>query len=251
MQRLALLIGAPGREGFPGFLPGVAQDIANYRRFLRSATGGAWTDQEIPRIPLNPNIPQLLRFVKNARPDYVLVVFSGHGAMDPATGEQLVSLQPQQLMRLHSLVPAARWGVVIADACRRYQPTGLSGVLGEALQPFRSALPPVVARQLFEEQLLACAPGWTTLLACQPDKLAHDTDNGGIFSTTLLQSVNGWVQAPGPMHCWSVTDAFQQTEHALVRQQPFRQQPQIRFSPGQAHQLQQLPFALRMPQHVL
>jgi hypothetical protein len=122
MIRRALLIGAPGPANTSRFLPGVAKDFRNYQRFLRSPSGGAWTDDEIVRA-YNPTRTALLAQVRHLRADYTLIVFTGHGGTDPSSNrpfleinflgehvwlDELVTLARQQLV---VLMPHVRRGL--------------------------------------------------------------------------------------------------------------------------------------------
>lgn len=247
MKRIALLIGAPGWEGQPGFLPGVEQDIINYQNFLLSPTGGAWYEGEIHVPPLNPALDSLLSFVGTLRADYAMVVFSGHGLIDANTGRQVVNVNPHQSVEMRHLVPAASKGLVLVDACRVYQGAGLSGFFGEEYLSFPSQLSPSAARQYYEQQISACVPGWTTMYACQPGQTSQDTSNGGNFTSTLLESVNAWVRTPSQYTGLPAATAFKHVEHRLLHQRPFWQQPQLIVSPALAQQANQFPFALRKP----
>jgi hypothetical protein len=247
MRRIALLIGAPGWENQTGFLPGVKLDIINYQNFLLSPTGGAWQMSEIVVPPLNPHLNSLLNFIGTLQADYVVVIFSGHGSVDMNTGQQLVNVNPRQVVEMRYLVPAAPKGLVLVDACRVYQGAGLSGLFGEDYQSFSSVLSPVVARQYYEQQVAACVPGWTTLYACQPGQTSQDTSNGGNFSSMLLNSVNAWVHTPSRYVGLPASTAFKYVEHRLLEQRPFWQQPQLIITPTLAQQVHQFPFALRKP----
>lgn len=197
--------------------------------------------------PLNPEINSLLNYVGTLQADYVVVVFSGHGSIDAHTGQQLVNVNPQQVVEMRQLVPAASKGLVLVDACRVYQGAGLSGFLGEEYLSFPSQLSPTDARQYYERQISACVPGWTTIYACQPGHTSQDTSNGGNFSSTLLESVNAWVRTPSQYTGLPASKAFKHVEYQLLQQQPFWQQPQLVISPALAQQTNQFPFALRKP----
>jgi hypothetical protein len=94
MKRQAILIGAPGSVYSDNYLQGVDFDIKNYIKFLQSPSGGAWDKSEIIAVK-HPDKEKLLKLVKTIKADYVLTVFSGHGAYS-LSGQTILAINRTQ-----------------------------------------------------------------------------------------------------------------------------------------------------------
>ena len=249
MIRRALLIGAPCWENTPLFLPGVNKDIANYHRFLRSSSGGAWEDHEIT-VARNPPKKDLIRFVRSVQADYVLVVFSGHGATNRSDGCQILQLNPTERILLNDVVPVVERQLIIVDACRTFTvDAGLSGFFGEEQRKFPSKLPKDVARKLFDQALVQCEPGQIICYGCERGKTSQDTQSGGYFSISLLDTTNQWVDTPSNGVYLPISHAFARANQFITSRPNILQLPRIwSQQPTRQHCF---PFALRRPVQLL
>lgn len=126
MQRKAILIDSSNAVvGKP--LPGAAQDMGNWREFLKSDIGGMWEDDEFADISSCPKWKDVLAeinmfCVEEGEPYYLFIAFSGHGAYDKYRKADVVSLNHDEVItvdELRSAVDAVtKNAVIIIDACR-------------------------------------------------------------------------------------------------------------------------------------
>ena len=125
MQRKAILIDSSDAVvGEP--LPGAAQDMGNWREFLKSDIGGMWNDDEIADIPSCPSWEKILEeiniFFVPKEPYFLFIAFSGHGAFDKNLNKDVVSLNHNQVIPVEEICKAVsnvtKNAVIIIDACR-------------------------------------------------------------------------------------------------------------------------------------
>ena len=184
MKRQAILIGAPESIYSENYLRGVDFDIKNYIKFLQSPSGGAWDKSEIIAVK-NPDKENLLKLVKTIGADYVLTVFSGHGAYS-LKGQTILAINRTQHLTLGNLVTKAPKQMFIVDACRSFVDCGISGFLGEELRNFPSRLTKQQSRILFDNYLKKCENGAVICYSSSIGETSIDSNYGGYFTTSLL-----------------------------------------------------------------
>lgn len=194
MKRAAIIIGNQGSG--KNFLPGVSQDISNYRSFILSDEGGAWESHEIydsmnwTKQSLNIRIESL----KRQRVDYFFIVFTGHGFAD-SEGNIYMELGNDENLALEDL---QRWvlfkkSLIIVDCCRvmvqliekahEQNHISFTGRL--------TTIPRHKYRELFDleiNKLNSCHN--TVVTAANHNECAEDSDRGGLFSSSLLDYAN-------------------------------------------------------------
>lgn len=181
MKRRALLIGNSNGLG------GVKVDIANYVQFLKSDFGGQWFDSEI-NIKMNPSKIELLRTIqeiKNEKPDYAFVVFSGHGAYSKGTVLE-INAQEESINEIDLKYISSRQ-VSIFDCCRNVisMPIVEKKSMGGTLN-FSDSRTNI--RVAYEARILQSIEQQISLYACAINESALDTDEGGMYSKNLLKS---------------------------------------------------------------
>lgn len=180
MKRKALLIG--NSNG----LAGVKLDIANWVKFLKSEKGGQWYGNEID-IVMNPKKPDILSRIANIKassPDFVIVVFSGHGAYQrKAVGEQtILEINNNEVIGENDLVGIALRQISVFDCCR-----GVSAeVLSESQKEVGAFSKVGSVRPYYEKRIMEAMPQQICLYACAIDESAMDTERGGIYTNQLL-----------------------------------------------------------------
>ncbi len=189
MTRKAIIIGAPGNN-----LNGVKFDVENYTTFLMSPSGGAWARYEIMDM-INPTKKDLLKRIADIEDiDYVLVIFSGHGAWEKGTDRQIIKINDTQKMYLDDLITSAPKQLFIVDACRSLV-EGLSGFdNGGVFMNFPSNLSIKDARQAFDNHLRKCKDGVMICTSCEIKKTSADGDDGSFFSNSLLKRAKEWTK---------------------------------------------------------
>jgi hypothetical protein len=240
MKRQAVLIGAPGSQYSDDYLQGVDFDIKNYIRFLQSPSGGAWDKSEIVAIK-NPKGENLLGFIKAIRADYVLTIFSGHGAYS-YNGQTILAINRTQHLTLEALVSSAHKQMLIVDACRSFVDSGISGFLGEELRSFPSRLTKLQARTIFDTYLKKCENGVVICYSCSEGETSIDSSDGGYFTTSLLDKTQQWVEYHSKFNILPINSAFTLAKNYLINNLTDCQNPQLKTSGKRNYWF---PFAIR------
>lgn len=181
MKRIALLIG--NSNG----LPGVKKDIAHWIQFLESDQGGQWTDDEII-ISMNPAKYSLLltiNRIKASRPDFAIVVFSGHGAYQKNTILEIN--ENEEVINEDDLIGIASRQISVFDCCRNILIENLSeshksmrmfsdgGSFKRNIRPY------------YDARIMSAIEQQIRLYACSVNESALDTGDGGLYTTNLLK----------------------------------------------------------------
>jgi hypothetical protein len=182
LTRIAFLFGAPGGNGNQ-FLSGVKPDLTNVKRFLLSPNGGAWREEEI--IVFNDiTYAMAIMLRQNRHADFTLVYFSGHGFCDEI-GNRMLCLQDTNVGAGELFQIRSKWQLNIADSCGNFLSTGIGALDVELWDYFDGN---TLARQKFDQAVLASPPGFQTIFPSQPGKSTADSIGGGNFTLALLRS---------------------------------------------------------------
>jgi hypothetical protein len=180
MKRKALLVG--NTTG----LPGVKHDIERFSRFLQSNRGGAWQQTEI-QVMVRPPLADLKNAIAQARllrPDYMIVLFSGHGGYLRST--QLQINRSAELIDERELQELAPRQLNIYDCCR--------DVITESLQKAEEALTAMAldsasgVRQKYDNRIMQAAEQQALLYSCRIGESSIDTGDGALYLGELLAS---------------------------------------------------------------
>jgi len=181
MKKRILLIG--NNEG----LEGVNVDFHNYSRFFKSKAGGEWYDHEI--IPMmNPSKISLVNqitILKSERLDYLIVIFSGHGGQERETVLELN--RRSETIEESALKDLCTRQLNIYDCCRSYPSIGAATEKMTRLFESGGAIL-ASTRDRYESRIMNSIPQQICLYACSIGETAADTKDGGIYSTSLLES---------------------------------------------------------------
>lgn len=241
MKRQAILIGAPGMENTKKYLHGVEYDIQNYIKFLKSPTGGAWDKSEIIAVK-NPDKDKLINAVKKIDADYLLTVFTGHGAYS-LQGQTILAINRSQYLTFNNLISSkVPKQMFIIDACRSFVDSGISGFLGEELRSFPSRLLKTNARQLFENYVSRCENGVIVCYSCSVGETSFDSNDGGYFTTSLLDTTQRWVEKPSKFNILPIHHAFTKTKNFIITHLTDEQTPQLKANKQRKFYF---PFAIR------
>lgn len=181
MKRKALLIG--NTNG----LAGVAKDLKNMTNFLKSNYGGAWVSNEIIELqnPTKNDVSKTVLNIKSDKPDFVIVLFSGHGAH---SGQTLIELNGNgELYEESKLFNLATRQISIFDCCRAameksYALDSLSEVLNFADNS--------IVRAAYDERILKAIPQQVKLYSCQVGEVSYDTPKGAVYLSELIASAS-------------------------------------------------------------
>lgn len=182
MNRKALLIG--NSNG----LSGVKKDISNWESFLTSDIGGKWFPSEID-VEMNPSKISLMSKINTLkhRYDFVLVVYSGHGAYSQGTILEINS--NEEYVFESDLKGIAPRQISVFDCCRGI--VTVQDSIKESLRnlsvknQFASNI-----RQDYETRIMQAIPQQVSLYACSIGECAYDSNDGGYYTKNLLNSTN-------------------------------------------------------------
>ena len=191
MKRAALIIGSPDKS-----IPGVYDDMKNYRVFFKSFAGGAWLENEIVTLE-SPSKYQVQAQLEGMRfSDYSVVVFAGHGEYSARNQATMLHLNSNTLVEEHDLKIGAPRRTLIIDACRVLARDQVIERMMKAAIAMDSYEDPQASRLLFEKSVAACHPGLAVLYSCSIGQGAGDIPgSGGRYSSALLQSGSEWASA--------------------------------------------------------
>lgn len=235
MKRKALIIGTPGDGVHNKKLPGVEVDLANYRRYLMSPLGGAWTDIEIVMMhsPTSQQIQEKLKTLREV--DYAFVSFSGHGGYNTSTRSTHLELGPTDLFDSRLMKIGAPKQTVVLDCCReRYTPGIFESLIVRAsLESLSEGLDPQKCRAAFDAHIGRCLPASIVLNACDIDETAGDDPQlGGLYSASLIEAAEDFAKEAHHRTSWGnaildVPDAHARAAQKVRNESDSRQNPTI------------------------
>lgn len=240
MKRTALIIGNTGAD-----LPGVAVDMDNYDKFLRSPLGGLWSASEIHLLD-NPKETTLKHEISSLQAaDYSLVVFCGHGEYKTSIETTLVQIRPKVWISEDDLKIGAQKHILILDCCRWIE----SEVAVESMITKADSMAPSLnesdCRIYFDKKIKECPPGLVVMYACSRGETAGETGLGGRYSVALINGARQWHQGSDVdtskiFSTLSVTKAHSMAEETVKRRSGQRQNPLCEYPRTAKH----FPFAI-------
>lgn len=240
MIRSALIIGSPDSQ-----IPGVYDDMKNYRSFLKSPGGGAWYENEIVTLesPTRFQLSQHLEHLKAS--DYSIVVFAGHGEYSSRNQSTMLHLNSNTLIDEDELKVGAPKKTVVIDACRVIAKEPIDEALVKAALATERYLDHLdTSRQTFERQLAACHPGLAVLYGCKIGESAGDIPGtGGRYSSSLLTVALNWAGRFGAQQgsALTVSEAHEAAVPVVQRRSGGSQNPTAEFP----RSLPRFPFAVK------
>ncbi len=248
MDRKTLLIGAPGERGADNYLEGVARDLTNYDRFLRSPLGGAWYSSEIIALddPSAAAVRAAIRTLKSA--DYSLVLCSGHGYVTSDRRSTIVCLRGDDEMDSKELRAGAKKHTLILDCCREVaKPLRL--LAEDALAKMDAAarrLTRSECRFYYDKELSECPADLVILHSCDLDERSNDDSaRGGYYAYSLIDVAETWAEKKTTdlserYATFSVPRAHNRARFAVQQLSGNRQNPQIKKPRSEPY----FPFAI-------
>ena len=200
MKKRCLLIGAPDAI----ILKGVQKDIASMYQFLRSNTGGAWEDNEIIKIENPPKNELQGLLQENKYYDFVFILFSGHGGTSPIDKKGYACVnEKEEMIRIDELVNKAEKEIVIFDSCRSPL-TSPFLKFSESMEAVRALR--TLYRSKYEQKIEQAEKGFILLFASSYGEPANQTDDGGIFTQSLINA--GTLVKNGRKNLMDINEAF-------------------------------------------
>lgn len=221
LKRFALIIESSNVKG-QSDLPGARQDAANWRSFLMSDIGGAWTPDEIV-VYNKPSSATIKTFLSAYKDRYVFLAFSGHGyeEYNLYSREYVTKIclnDFEQGVAIDSISPG-RLGTAVFDCCRGVENgQGRVKIANESFSatcrsPFvatcdsaerlvaNSANSQVRIRELIAKVYLQEIEKLSThaavrMYSCSRNESAgEDPSAGGYYTTLLIQGAKDWGEA--------------------------------------------------------
>lgn len=193
MRRKALLIGYSGwdiRNEKP--LDGVSIDLQRYREFLMSNCGGAWEECEI-EVVLDvdlSNLGYILENIKKERNNIVFSVFTGHGDYDDDEYCRRLKVSKDKIILERELLGLAPKQILICDCCSKVvRKTSIEIHIVAESSTDRNLYAKEIARKKYETICQKCPDQTIRLYASAKDYYANDTENGGLYSYCLLNTL--------------------------------------------------------------
>ncbi|WP_083831003.1 caspase family protein [Herbaspirillum lusitanum] len=240
MKRQALIIGCPDSS-----IPGVIDDMKNYRRFFESRAGGEWYANEIITLK-NPTKIQVENSINDLKKvDYSVVVFAGHGGYDSKKQTTILELSPNVLIEDFLLKQGAPRRTTIIDACRVVVQQKLEETFVKSSITMDSLSVQHNARKIFEDHINKAPAGLGVMYSCSIGESAGDIPGqGGTYSSTLLAIGNRWADryVASTPEVMTISEAHEKAVPIVIKQRGGTQHPMGEFP----RSIPRFPFALAL-----
>lgn len=195
MRRCALLIGYSGKtSNVDSTLGGVLSDLENYKKYLKSYRGGAWLDSEIKTLE-DADLNTIQDYIAQVKDNYDLVftVYSGHGEYDKISNCRILGTADSKEFSENIFTGLAKKQISIFDSC-----SGIRNpiIISESLEKKAYTKDSLkkekaeTARMLYELYCTMCPEQELRYYASSIGGYAYDNKDGGIYSKTLLETLN-------------------------------------------------------------
>lgn len=194
MKRLAMIISNPGRPGSESYCKGVLVDVDNYKNFLTSPVGGAWSRSEILHLsqPTKAKVDQIL--LQMAEVDYSLIIFVGHGYYSASSNSTILELDDGVEYDSTRLRIAANKRTIILDCCRKvYDDFHMESRSLMKFAESSSALDPIMCRHYYDQRIESCPNAIVVGYGCSINEVSGDSaTKGGYYSSNLIKASEDW-----------------------------------------------------------
>jgi hypothetical protein len=227
MIRKALLIGAPGAIKTKNFLEGVEVDLNHFELFLKSSIGGSWNSEEITRLN-NSSFEDFISQFENAKCDYLLVYFSGHG--NHFLKESNIAINDEDVISIPQLVALinTKKALIILDSCREVVGESFSSFSGSEYLSFPSSEDTYNSSDTFKQSIENCGDGITIAYSCSVGERANENDLGGVYTYSLLKSALNWFTSETDEEILGINQASELSNDFIKMHSKNEQTPQVR-----------------------
>ena len=240
VTRRALLISNPGETGAENYCKGVFVDVANYRRLLTAAHGGAWRQDEI--LPMfRPSKVEVREAVKSLQAyDYSFFVFAGHGWYSSVNMCNVLTLRQGEDIASYELLANATRRTSVLDCCRKVYHESITESEKKAMAMTRTAAAmvryadPQKCRNLFSALVARTPCDVIEINSCSiGEKAGDDEVQGGRYSSSLIAVADTWAEEESKKPSWtsdswmSVVIAHDPATEMTKRRSGGRQNPRI------------------------
>ena len=186
--------------------------IECYLNYFKSIAGGVYEDSEII-VLVEPNIDELKVLIQNSKPDFIIIVFIGHGATQQ--GKQLFLTKEGQIIQAGQLVLDVNKHLIIFESCRNITNSLLTINLSDKIPNykeggvFRILISRNRARRTYNQHISKCDNGIVVCFACSIGEEALNF----YFSNFLLNISHKWHS---DIRNWNQTLGIQDLMPAII-----------------------------------
>jgi hypothetical protein len=190
-----LLISNPGEVGADNYCNGVNVDVLNYKKFLTSPLGGAWTEDEIidSDRPSKSYVKSILQTLKNN--DYLLIIFCGHGYYS-SNSKTVLELKKDNEISSDELKIGIKQTIIL-DCCRVMHPEEyVEDSRFSAMLKAKSDLNRQDCRRYYEKKISEAPLGLVVMYGCDVNETSGESSSkGGYYSSNLILSAEKWFES--------------------------------------------------------
>ena len=224
MKRRAIIIECPNSSTYQQ-LQGTGADVAAYTSFLKSCAGGAWDDSEIQTFTDPKKDELVIPVVAAGNADYTLVTFSGHGYVDGTSGETMLCLRGNDEIPTSFLDPKCDRVLMVCDSCRGVERAkNIKSAL--AMSNLDGPQQRALAKAAFCKSVSAAEKGIIKMFSCGLNESAGETNQGGVFSQSLVHAGIEWASNHSEKNTPKAFDAFEAFKIAKSKVSDQRQNPE-------------------------
>lgn len=230
-------------------LHGVQTDVDNFVEFLKSPCGGEWRDNEISHISqhcsLTDDLGLLcdLHFIKEFNYDYIIVFYSGHGAI--VNGKQVIYLNNGIQTETANLCNLAKKQLTILDCCRKEETSNFSEIIKESVAASRATI--YHTRSYYEFLIAQAKEQQNFLFACSSNEFATDTANGAAYLNALFSAA--YSIAKEESCSWLSVREVHDIATASVKRNPYLSQNPDYYIP-KLRKNESLPFSINPTSYI-
>jgi len=190
MRRKALIIGnSGGKKNQEQYLEGVQQDVKKYKKFLLANIGGKWHEDEIivSMDETKLQVTNKIATLKNAKYDFVFILFSGHGRYSSSKGCRKLYMFDDSIYE-DELTYLAPKQITILDTCANIEKEEILTESMESLAKNRTFAGMLTDyRKKYENAITLCPQQQVILYSSSIDESSRDSELGGLFAYNLLK----------------------------------------------------------------
>ena len=219
MIRRAILISDNG--GVEDNISATKEDVKNYRDFLMSNIGGAWTNSEI-ETHRNPNY-NIINDLRNYEYDYTITMVSSHGGVKKENGKLYLYLNNRLYDCVH-FVNKSKRQLMIFDCCRTYLEEEQYDYKQFSQESVYTNFATISHRFKYNSYIETCGEAIIILYSCKVNQASRlDEELGSFFINSLISAAKYKSQSSGIV---TVKEALELSKE-YIKQYPTNQIPEI------------------------
>ena len=221
VTRKALIIGAPDQN-----IPGVHIDCRNLINYLKSPTGGYWSEKEVTGL-ISPSLAEVqgkIDLLKDV--DYAFVFFAGHGYYSNEKETTVLKVNTREVLLSDTLRLGSTKQTVILDCCREREsePKLRETIVNKAR--VAKTLDSGRCRALFDEMISDASNGLVVMNGCAIGQTAGESaENGGYYTSSLLMAAQSWAASQISDAGYTTQECHEHAAVTVVRVSGERQTP--------------------------